>query len=518
MAFTASDWGQGRLLTGLSPGSSLTGFTAVITKDNLEVAALDAGALSCLNGGGDWRFSTDIDGVNQLPCEIVTCVTSATPANTEFVAWVRFPTYASGTREVYAFWNKAGESQPAVGAAFGRNAVWVDFEYVSHDGVTDSTGNYGISRAGSPTVGTDPWGGNSVSLDGSTQYGRTTVSIGLTAGFPLYFSAWAKPDAPLSGSALGVFNSASSNFLTTVYLNSGDLNVLDRFQSNFGETIATATAAPTAGTWQRYEGDFTTASSRTVYLDGGNSATNTVTDTATRTMNRLTYGRFDDSSPGNYFSGELAHLTLSLTARNSDFAASGYDNQNDPAAFWTEGAVFVPGGGGAISVTESLTTLTLDSLNPTIGLTGVVSITESLTNINFAALDPVITLTATITVTESLTNLNFNTFAPTVTLTPPDTILVTETTTALTLDTFNPTITFSGTITVTESLTNLDFRTYRPAIQVGAKDYSNIFYGVAPQQVTFTGTSVSSTFSGTIKQAPDFSGIIKTSTFSGVSK
>ena len=60
MAFTASSWGQGQLLTGLSPGSSETGFEAAITKANLPTSALDTGSLSCLNGGGDWRFSTDI--------------------------------------------------------------------------------------------------------------------------------------------------------------------------------------------------------------------------------------------------------------------------------------------------------------------------------------------------------------------------------------------------------------------------------------------------------------------------
>ena len=98
------------------------------------------------------RFSTDDQGANQLPLEVVTYVTNATEASRSCQLWVRFPTYASGTREVYMFYKKTGETQPAVGAAFGRNAVWQDYIGVYHcedSNYTDSSGNQDLALAGS---------------------------------------------------------------------------------------------------------------------------------------------------------------------------------------------------------------------------------------------------------------------------------------------------------------------------------------------------------------------------------
>ena len=268
-----------------------------------------------------------------------------------------------------------------------------------------------------------------------------------------------------------------------------------------------------AGRW-----DFVTyrrsGSTLSVAKNGVVSDSSTITGANTAAaLDIATIGAVGSGGTRTFMDGGISEVRIRLDSTTDNFASIEYQNQSAVGAWW-----IAADAGGAISVTESLTALTIDSFNPSIDFTGVVSVTESPTNLNLNSFNPTIGLTATLTVTESLTNLEFNSLNPVVTLTPPNTIIVTEATTSLTIDSFDPTITFSGTISVTESLTNLDFRSYRPAILVGEKDYSNIFYGVASQQVTFTGTSVSSTFSGTIKQAPDFSGIIKTSTFSGVSK
>ena len=44
MAFTASDWGRGVLLTGLTPLSSLSGFVSVVSLDNAPTESIDAGS------------------------------------------------------------------------------------------------------------------------------------------------------------------------------------------------------------------------------------------------------------------------------------------------------------------------------------------------------------------------------------------------------------------------------------------------------------------------------------------
>ena len=144
MAFTGSNWGRRVKVTGLAPASSLSGYVALLTLDNIPVEAIDAGANSALNGGGDLRFSTDNAGTNQLSCEVVSFVTSATPGSRDCQIYVRFDSYASATRDVWMFYSKTGETQPAVGAAFGRNAVWVDEHIALHlesFSTVDSTGN-----------------------------------------------------------------------------------------------------------------------------------------------------------------------------------------------------------------------------------------------------------------------------------------------------------------------------------------------------------------------------------------
>jgi hypothetical protein len=364
MAFTASTWGQARLLTGLSPGSSLSGFTAVITKANLPTAALDTGSLSCLNGGGDWRFSTDINGSTQLPCEIFTCVTNATAGNTEFVAWVRFPTYASGTRSVYAFWNKAGQSQPLVGAAFGRNAAWVDFRYISHDGITDSTGNSTITfPGGTPTVGTGPLGSPSVILNGTDQYGRAGISSTLSTSH--YYSSWIKQSSLTSGVALGEFSSSDAFKYQAVGVN-GTGNATAYHRQNAVTVEAVSTSSIATNVWYEISASFVSDVSRSAYVNGSNKGTNTTSITASGTVDRRTYGRNDDSSPSEQLAAEIAEIWLSNTSRTDDFIGSKYDNLDNPAAFWTAGAVFVPGGGAnaAITIPKPVFSSSAESIAP----------------------------------------------------------------------------------------------------------------------------------------------------------
>jgi hypothetical protein len=346
MAFTASTWGQARLLTGLSPGSSLSGFTAVITKANLPTSALDTGSLSCLNGGGDWRFSTDINGTNQVPLDLdpANCVTSATPSNTKFIGWIRFPTYASGTREIYAFWNKAGQSQPIPSAAFGSEDVYQDFRYVSHDGITDSTGNSTITQFGSPTAGTGHLGSPSVILNGTTQYGRASSARTPTGAG--YYSTWIKDTNGASdGCAVGSFKSTASFDWESTGV-SGSLNArgLVRRGGNGTSTIESSTTY-TTNNWIESTLNLIGIAEQSEYLNGAGKTTDTTSRALSgETYDRLTYGRCDDSSPSGYVEGEMAEMWVSDTPKTGDFIFSRYANISDPSTFWTAGAVFVPGG------------------------------------------------------------------------------------------------------------------------------------------------------------------------------
>ena len=385
MAFTASDWGQGQLLTGLTPSSSLTGFTAVITKDNLPTSALDTGATSCLNGGGDWRFSTDIDGVNQLPCEIVTCVTSATPASTEFIAWIRFPTYASGTREVYAFWNRAGQSQPAVGAAFGRNEVWQDDEAVLHlntSAYIDSTGNGhdGVaSGAPTQTATLNPLGGDWTDFNGSSDRIILGSSSGMLDGAESTISAIFSADANSSNDKgiIGNWSDTNTNDrLQIVRRSSASSNILRGFTVNPPLDAALAGPVITSATAYIAHVSFGAA--------GGELHVNGSLDASDATA----AGTFSDTRSfvvGSYYSngkfsfdGKIGEVRVRKSQISADFIASEYNNQSDPSTFWTSGTPFVPSGGGTqtlsptgIATAEAFGTAIVSTGSVTLSPTGI---------------------------------------------------------------------------------------------------------------------------------------------------
>ena len=511
----------GFTLLGSIEAPSLTGTASdvpLLVKPNTEFTVAMLASLDV--GGGDLRFSSDEAGLTQLACEIVDGLD---------VVWVSTDGLSVATGlTIYVWGDNTGASQPATGAAFGRDAVWVDYRAIYHlsetantaaGGYLDSTGN-GYDGTGvnmSEANRTLPSGLIGSGFNGTDESITLPLSIFPTTAQPDYTVMYfAQPDILSVDSRVFMLgNTSNDDDVIVTWMDAGGTGdgwALNTKNSGVNLTLGANDNNAQAGRWDFIANKFTSTQAF-IRVNGSQTASGSLGGSAVgRTIDEAHIGKLVGGST-TYMNGGISELRLALETLGDDELDIIYDNQSTTGAWW-----IAADAGGAISVTESLTALTIDSFNPSIDFTGVVSVTESLTNLNLNSFNPRIGLTATLTVTESLTSLEFNAFNPVVTLTPPNTIIVTEATTSLTIGSFDPTITFSGTISVTESLTNLDFRSYRPAILVGEKDYSNIFYGVASQQVAFTGTSVSSTFSGTIKQAPDFSGIIKTSTFSGVSK
>jgi hypothetical protein len=521
MAFTASTWGQGRLLTGLSPGSSLSGFTAVITKANLPTSALDTGSLSCLNGGGDWRFSTDINGSTQLPCEIVTCVTNATASNTEFVAWVRFPTYASGTREVYAFWNKAGQSQPAVGAAFGRNAVWVDSAISSH--LTESSGTVATDSAGNrngtyngalPTVGAN-FGQD---INGTTDYityGNT--ALGIATAFT--FSLKIKPDTIGTVQQLFQADDTLNTIRNWQWRIDADGKVRIISFDSGGSIIANTagTLVLAAGTEYIVNYVWDNSAYRS-YINGSQdvsvaSVTN-ILDLAGTGFGASVGGRQGGSGITDYFNGQAGDLDVIAGAfKTADKISSEYSNQNNPSTFWTAGAVFVPGG-GTITVTGTTPNYAYASISGTIDLTPEIKVTGATPNYTYAAIAGTIELTPQITVTGATPNYTYTAISGTVE--SVGIISVTGATPNYAYTAISGDITLLGTITVTGDTPNYSYSAIRGTIQLGDGVYANSFIGFTPSQGTFNGIVKSSSFNGIINETSDFSGIVKSTTFLGV--
>jgi hypothetical protein len=427
MAFTpGGNWGQGRLLTGLIPGSSETGFEAVITKANLPTSALDTGLLSLINGGGDFRLSTDINGFTQLPVDIVTCVTNASAASTEFIAWVRFPTYASGTRSVYAFWNKAGESQPAANAAFGTEDVWQDNESAWHlNDLTDSAGNAtSLTTVGTPST-VDGVVGDGKRFASNSDY-LYTSTVGVVENDSFNISFWYKRqtgDLLADGTAIGIADSSSpfGNYAIEFDIGAGDNLIVEVYSRDVSTTPNEVFRIPNflegdsvfVSINQNSSGSSASAIHQGTVYTGSDSVRLFGT-----TPDRLSFNRLMDSSPnaGDLMVLDEIRLTSPGNTKSSDRIELEYDNQSNPSTFWTAGAVFVPGG-SSISVTATLGTISYSSNDTSVSVTGSVDVVATLGTISYASNDAAITISGAVDVTATLGTISYTSNNPSVSVT-----------------------------------------------------------------------------------------------------
>jgi len=346
--FTGSDWGRRVKLTGLSPSASLTGFVALVTLDNVPVESIDAGSNSALNGGGDLRFSTDDAGDNQLPLDIVTFVTNATEASRSCQLWIRFPTYASGTREVYMFYKKAGEVQPAVTASFGRNEVFQDEELAHHlvdnsSTQVDSSGNDDGTLGGSGALTNTSPKIEDTNLDLSgTAYveGLTDPTTGASR---MTARCWFKIPDEFSKSVSGSWKSDTD--MSYLFFTGTDDFLNFRLRTAGATATVTSTTKVQDGTWHHCAA-FYDGTNFKVLVDGTEEGTAGKTGTIdTPSSAPFNIGRYNEDAgtiPDN-----MQEHRLSISANITlDWLSSEYDNQNNPGVFWTTGTPDDPSGEG----------------------------------------------------------------------------------------------------------------------------------------------------------------------------
>jgi len=174
MAFPTG-WGRKQKITidntKVSGSGSHANFGMLITLDHLDTEIVDAGSNSALNGGGDIRISTDAAGTTQLAVDVVNFVTNATEGNRRCELWVKVPSVStSADTDIYIWYKKAGETQPAVTDTFGRNAVWSDELAVYHlENTTDSAGGSSLTTNGDAAF-VDDFIGKGVELDGTGDF------------------------------------------------------------------------------------------------------------------------------------------------------------------------------------------------------------------------------------------------------------------------------------------------------------------------------------------------------------
>lgn len=321
---------------------TLVDFPVLITEDNLPSEMFDAdGSIPAKADGGDLRFYLDEAGTIRLATDIVTFVTDNDPANSKALIYVKHPSAAS-LATLYCKWGNASHVLPAPDAPYGRNAVWTDYKYVSHDGLTDSTGLNVITAIGSPLPTAGISGMTALDLDGSGNYTVTGVQAGaLDITGALTVTAWVRADSSTSGYGRVIHYHNTDGWVSVINRDKTGLGQYG-LASKVGSSTTTLRGAPSGSAIPNGEWCYVSATQDALGF-GQSVGLNTVS--YANSIGSMGGGTNDDKIYIGDRSDLNANADISLSEirireekLSSDWLAAEYANQNDPATFITSGA------------------------------------------------------------------------------------------------------------------------------------------------------------------------------------
>jgi len=337
------------------PGD-LTDYVGLIVPDGS--AGYSALYALCLEGGGDIRLFKS-DDTTELAREIVTFSVTDETGEIHYKYSGTLSSSVDTDIHVYA---DGSSSDYAVGATYGRNAVWSAYGLVSHDGGgTDSTGNgnTGTGRGGITIGGATGKMGEATTFDGSND-GITiahSASINVGALLDSYtISVWSKNN---SGSTL---QSLMSKFDAGASSNVDKLPFLHLFNWTTNGKLGTGYRG-TNGTFRPIQNTATGLNDNSWVYSGfihdGNlsqvksfvnddsfvTETRAVVGTTMENTSAITIGYLDNNGTlGQYFPGDIDEIRLIKIAISQDWKDAEYNNQNSYSTFYSVAAV---GGGSA---------------------------------------------------------------------------------------------------------------------------------------------------------------------------
>jgi len=314
---------------------------------------IDGGTNSLANGGGDMQIFSDTAATTRLPIEVVTFVTGGTP---DAQVWVRTPSYTSGDTITIGK-DDTQISQPAVGAAFGRNAVYVDDPVRFHleedpsgsaPQMINSSGGTDGTTSGSMTSGdlVAAQIENGLALDGTDDQIDFGTDEFITSSAPFTISLWINPDT-ITGflGVLSLKNIENDDFRVFISDHSSYKNI--SFGAGSGTFIRLKSDAVISTTMQRIDIVFdgvssSAASSFKLYRNAVISTITTSDNFGVANQTNNVLGRQQvNRAPGIY-----DEFVISNYEKTADYITDEYTNQNDPDNFGTSSEWILVGGGG----------------------------------------------------------------------------------------------------------------------------------------------------------------------------
>lgn len=159
-------------------------------------------------------------------------------------------------------------------------------------------------------------------FDGTASYVEATSAIVTTT--PLTLAAWFYLDVNnVNQTIVGITASGATNARFTIQVqNTGVLRA--GCQAGSSTTGADSSANTSTGTWQHGCAVFTSSTSRTIYLDGGNSGSDTTSSTpSSAALNRTTVGtQWRNQARENFANARVAEVAVWNAALNATEAAA----------------------------------------------------------------------------------------------------------------------------------------------------------------------------------------------------
>ena len=313
--------------------SSLTDFVVYIDLSDLGSNFWSTVA----NGGGDIRCYKS-DGTTELAREVVSCDTSGKTGELH----VKYAGTLSSTVDTDIQIHADGlSSDYAVGATYGRNSTWSDYEAVWHleddpsGTMTDSTGNGHDFSDASWASGDSDTGqiGAGVDKDASGKWFDLATNISVASSSDYTFQFWLNP-ASWNGTNPGLWRSGSTG-------TGGSFNLLQGtsgrpwIRNNGSDVLkpASGSAVASIGTMASQTFRFENSAAAGWFLNGVEeySATHS-SGTAPFTINNI--GHHVNASP-EWPGGIYDEMRFSASALSDDWIATEYSNQSDPATFYS---------------------------------------------------------------------------------------------------------------------------------------------------------------------------------------
>lgn len=154
------------------------------------------------------------------------------------------------------------------------------------------------------------------------------IDSAVLTAVPLTMACWFNSDDATSNQTLMYIGNSSENVQFFAIAAAGGIagDPVRLFASDSATTTVDTTTGYSVNTWHHACGVFSSATSRTVYIDGGSSATSTVSRTPTG-LNRTAIGQRRTLTPTQAMSGLIAEAAIwnvALTAADVAVLADGF--------------------------------------------------------------------------------------------------------------------------------------------------------------------------------------------------